>query len=86
VPGIWEKGMPRYYFHLHNDIETEDEEGRELDGLDSAREQAILGARDLMAEEVMRGMINLSHWIEVRDERNERVLAVLFRDALEVHP
>lgn len=78
--------MPRYYFHLHNDIDTEDEEGRELDGLDSAREQAILGARDLMAAEIMRGMITLSHWIEVRDEADKQVLAVLFGDALTVHP
>jgi len=78
--------MPRYYFHLHNDFDVADEEGRELDGVDSAREQAILGARDLMAEEVMRGMITLSHWIEVRDERGEQVLTVLFRDALTVRP
>jgi hypothetical protein len=76
--------MPRYYFHLHNDIETVDEEGRELDGLDSAREQAILGARDLMAEEIMRGMITLSHWIEVRDDADKRVLTIFFRDALTV--
>jgi hypothetical protein len=78
--------MPRYYFHLHNDLEAEDEEGRELDGLESAREHAIQGARDLMAEDVMRGSITLSHWIEVRDEADRQVLAVPFRDALTVRP
>jgi hypothetical protein len=78
--------MPRYYFHLHNDIEAQDEEGRELDGLDSAREQAILGARGLMAEDVLRGTVTLSHWIEVRNESNEQVLALRFGDALTVRP
>ena len=74
--------MPRYYFHLHNDVDGRDDEGRELADVDAARAEAIKGARDLIAEDVRQGIVTLSHWIEVRDQRGHQVLRVRYRDAV----
>lgn len=78
--------MPRYFFHLHNDVETEDLEGTILPGLGAAKEWAVRAARDVMAENVKQGRLNLDDWIEVQDEQGRQVLAVRFSDCLEVRP
>jgi hypothetical protein len=75
--------MPRYYFHLHDDEEARDEEGRELADADAARAEAIRGARDLMAGDVKEGKLTLSHWISVHDQGGHQVFSVRFRDAVE---
>ena len=76
--------MPRYFFHVYDDIIAEDEEGSELPNLAAARLNALRGARDLIAEQVRRGYILLSHWIYVIDEQGEKVLTVTFRDAVDI--
>lgn len=78
--------MPYYYFHLHNDLEVHDDEGRELLDIDVARAEAERGARELMAEHVKEGVLTLSHWIEVQDSRGRQVLAVHYGDLLEIKP
>lgn len=40
-----QRGVPRYYFHLLNDLDAPDEEGKELPDLAAAREQARYNAR-----------------------------------------
>ena len=42
----------RYYFHLHNDMYSPDEEGVELDDIAAAREHAEQEARIMAAESV----------------------------------
>jgi hypothetical protein len=37
--------MPRYYFHLHNDVEVWDEEGGGLSDLKAATDEALQAAR-----------------------------------------
>lgn len=77
--------MPRYFFHLHNDVETYDDEGIDLLDLAAARVEAIKGARSVMGEEIVKnGRIHLSHWVQVEDANGQQVLAVPFRDCVEV--
>lgn len=79
-----DQAMPRFRFHLYNDVETLDHEGREFADFAAARAEAIGNARDLMASEIRsRGEINLSHWIELEDDDGE-VVIVCFRDAVTV--
>ena len=76
--------VPRYYFHVYDDIVAHDDEGLELPNLAAARLQGIKGARDLMSEQVRHGYVELSHWIDVTDEHGEAVLSVKFGDAVDV--
>ena len=76
--------MPRYFFHVYDDVIAKDEEGAELPNLAAARLNALVGARDLIAEQVRHGYIVLSHWIDVVDEQGEAVLTIAFRDAIDI--
>ena len=76
--------MPRYFFHVYDDIIAHDEEGLELPNLAAARLNALKGARDLIGEQVRRGYLVLSHWIDVVDEQGEKVLTITFRDAVDI--
>ena len=78
--------MPRYRFHLYNDIETQDLEGRLFPDLEAARSDAIRSARAVMASEMTsKGEITLSHWIEIETDEGDMHI-VTFGDALEIHP
>jgi hypothetical protein len=76
--------VPRYFFHVYDDVIAQDEEGAELPNLAAARLNALAGARDLISEQVRRGYFVLSHWIDVVDEQGEKVLTVAFRDAVDI--
>ena len=76
--------MPRYFFHVYDDVIAEDEEGAELPNLAAARLNALHGARDLICEQVRRGYMVLSHWIDVADDQGEKVLTITFRDAVDI--
>lgn len=73
--------MPRYFFHVFNDIIALDEEGAELADLAAAREQAIVSARSLACESIRQGRLNLDHRIEIADESDTRKMTVTFREA-----
>ena len=76
--------MPRYFFHLYDDLIVHDEEGVELPNPAAARLNALIEARELIAEQVRRGYFVLSHWIDVADEQGKLVLTVMFRDAVDI--
>jgi hypothetical protein len=76
--------VPRYFFHVFDDVIAQDEEGMELPSIEAARLNALIGARDLIAEQVKRGYFVLSHWIDVVDEQGTPVLTVTFRDAVDI--
>jgi hypothetical protein len=78
--------MARYFFHLHNDVETYDEEGRECDSIEAAREAAISEARVMASSSVLEGHLVLSHNVAVTDARGRQVLVVRFGDAVSVQP
>lgn len=78
-------GMPRFYFHLHNDEDASDEGGRELPDLEAARGYAVSMARFEVAEAAKRdGQIFLSHRIDIADEDGTVLGTVHFRDAVQV--
>jgi len=76
--------MPRYRFHIYDDIETLDEEGREFPDFAAAHTEAIGSARHLMAADITgKGELDLGHWIELEDDDGE-VAVVNFRDAVTI--
>lgn len=62
--------MPRYFFRIKNDIDVPDRGGKDVDDLASARQLAVVYARDLAAEAVCRGQVNLQHRIAIEDRAN----------------
>ena len=62
--------MPRFYFHVYDDLVALDDEGAELPSVAEAREAAVRAARELATEEIKRkGTLTMKHRIEVEDER-----------------
>ncbi len=76
--------MPRYFFHLYDDVIAHDEEGMELPNVAAARLNALIAARDIIVEQVKRGYFVRSHWIDVVDEQGDPVMTLTFRDAVDV--
>jgi hypothetical protein len=73
--------VPRYYFHLHETVDVEDEEGAELPDLAGAREYALENARDMVCGDIKTGVVNVDHRIEVVDEEGQSVLSLTFGEA-----
>jgi len=59
--------MPRFYFHLKNDLIVDDLEGRELADVEAAVGEARRNVRALAAEQVRQGRLVLHHHISVAD-------------------
>ena len=76
--------MPRFFFNVYDDVVAADEEGVLLPSFDAARLKALEGARALMADQVTRGYLVRSHWIDVIDEAGAIVLHLPFREAIDV--
>ena len=76
--------LPRYTFHLHNDLETEDLVGKVFPDLASAKAHATAQARLMVsfsADEY--GKIDLRHFISVRDIDGSVLAMVRFEDAVQ---
>ena len=79
--------MPLFYFHVCDGTGfVEDEEGRELDDEETARAEALKGARSIMADDVQRGQLDFSSFIEVEDEAHQLLFTITFAEAVEVKP
>jgi hypothetical protein len=76
--------VPRYFFHVYDDIIAHDEEGVELPNEQAARLQALIGARDLIAAQVKHGYLIRSHWIFVADEEGQVLFKVTFGEAVHI--
>lgn len=76
--------MPRFFFHVYDDIAVRDEEGLDLPDLAAARQMALSGARALICAEVDTGQLHLGHRLEVEDEGGACVLVLAFGDAIEI--
>ena len=76
--------MPRFFFHVYDDIVALDDEGVDLPDAETARAAALSGARGMICDQVKKGLLNLSHRIEVEDEAGERVLVLPFGAAVEI--
>jgi hypothetical protein len=77
--------MPRFYFHLINDVDVTDEEGKELPDLEAAREYAEGNVRFTASETLKEnGVVVLSHCIKIEDAEGNVLDIVYFRDVLTI--
>ena len=77
--------VPRFYFHLHDDIDVPDDEGVELPDLEAARAHAVQCARVMFGEMAKdEGRVVLHHRIDIEDEQGAVLDTVHFRDAVTV--
>jgi hypothetical protein len=78
--------VPRFFFHLYDDMVVLDREGEVLPTVERAREKAVRTARDIACAEVREGHLGLNHRIEVTDANDSPVATVAFKDAVKLHP
>ena len=76
--------MPRFYFHLFNDMVSMDEEGLEFADAPMAMQKAVSVAREMAADSVRSGHLVLSHRIDVADDSGAAVGTVRFGDVVDV--
>lgn len=77
--------MPRFYFHICNGTGLiEDEEGQDLPSVEAARLEAMRSARDVMAGDVQRGILDLSSFIEIEDADHQLIETLSFQDAIDL--
>lgn len=77
--------MARYHLHIHcDDRVAEDEDGIEFPNLEAAKAEALKGARSILADDLMRGRVDLRGRIDVADDTGSVVETVRFEDAVEI--
>lgn len=77
--------MPRYHFDVDNGGGfAKDEEGRELPDLETARAEALAGARSLIADDVTNGHLDLSGRLDVRNGEGTLLFSLPFSEAVRV--
>jgi hypothetical protein len=77
--------MPRYFFHLRNDLSVDDEEGEEFPTLEAALKRAEEYALDMSAASVLEHhKLNLHHRIEIANSSGEILATVEFGDVVKV--
>ena len=77
--------MPRYYFHLYNDVDALDPEGAEFPDLAAALTHGQSEVRTMMAAMVReKGQIVLSHRIDIADGDGSVLGTVTFADAVTI--
>lgn len=75
--------MPRYFFHLYDDTETFDEEGRTFTNFEAALAAGFITVRALAADQVSReGRVMASHRIDIADERRRVLDSIYFGEAV----
>jgi hypothetical protein len=80
-----ETRVPRYLFHLRNDLNVEDQEGLELPNLEAALERAACFAVEMAAASVIESRkLDLRHRIEVATEAGQILGTVKFGDVLTI--
>lgn len=77
--------MPLFYFHVYDGmLVAPDDEGLELANIETARDEAVRGARSILSDEILRGCIDLNGRIEIAGEDGAILLELPFRDAFEI--
>lgn len=77
--------MPRYYLNIYNDADVLDEEGMEFPDLAAAKQEAIRGARGMMADHLLEGRpITLDHRIEIADANGTVLVKIPFRELVTI--
>lgn len=76
--------MPRYFFHVYDDLITRDQDGIDFPDAEAACAAAVAGAREMMCDQLMKGRLCLYHCIEVEDARGKAILTLPFGDAVRI--
>lgn len=77
--------MPRYFFHIENGTgTTRDETGAELPDIAAARDQAVMGIRSILRDEVAAGVVDFTGMIRIADHHGHILLEVPFDTAVKV--
>ena len=77
--------MPRFYFHLHNDIDAPDGEGLEFANLEAAKAHALTMVRFTAAETVKEhGHFVRHHRVDIEDENGAVLGTVPFDVAVTI--
>lgn len=77
--------MPRYFFHLHNDVDCPDDEGVEFADLEAARSHALRTVRFTAGETVKDyGHIIGDHHLDIENGDGQVLDTVYFRDAVKI--
>jgi hypothetical protein len=77
--------VPRFYFHLHNDIDAPDDEGAEFPDLAAARAHCVHLVRVTFGETAKdEGRVVLHHRIDIEDEHGAVLGSVRFGEAVQV--
>ena len=77
--------MPRYYFHLYNDVDAPDLDGVDLPDLAAARQWGLRNARFTAAETIKEtGRLVPAHRIAIEDEDGKLLDTIYFRDAVSI--
>ena len=74
----------RYFFNLHDDVVTDDEEGADLADLDAAIAYATDGARCVAAASVRDGHLSPHHRIEIVDGQGTLLHTLRFDEAVAI--
>ena len=73
--------MPRYFINLYNDEILKDDTGQVFSDDVAAREAAVLGASELIAEHVAAGtIVDLRNRVEVQNEDRSLAMTIRFGD------
>jgi hypothetical protein len=79
--------VPQFHLNVFNSINAFDEEGIERPSLEVAKAEAIVGARDLVANLIRYGEpVHRTHRIEITDEAGSLLHTVLFGDVIDLRP
>ena len=74
--------MPRFYFHRDGDHLIEDQEGSECPDLEAAREEAINGVREILAEAIAQGREPIGEAVLIVDDQSRECGSVRYVDVL----
>ncbi|GGD11032.1 DUF6894 family protein [Aureimonas glaciei] len=75
----------RYFLHMRRGEELiQDPDGTELPDLDAVMAEAIQGARQILAENVMSGSVVTGRKFEICDEQGKVLLVVPFSEAVKL--
>lgn len=79
--------VSRYYLQLRNHVgEIRDPEGTECSDKDALRNVVLLNARDVIAGDVKKGIIDLSFRIDAEDASGVLAHSLSFADAVKLMP
>ncbi len=79
---MWKATMPRFFFHVWQDSNLiADPDGSDLQNLDAAWNEALVGLRQLVADRLRGGQISDVQRIEITDETGQSLATVRLEDA-----